>query len=77
MLQSVTGMITRHGLRSLQLEREEAPPIPRQVPATLPVWAVIDSQDLQHIHRALREQQPAIALRLLNDNAVSIGSICG
>ena len=74
MLQSVIGTVNRSGLQSLSFEDEahvRAPGATR----VIAVWAVLDSQELPEIRMAVANSQPARALRLLNDKAVSLGCL--
>ena len=76
MLQSVIATVNRLGLQTLHLEEEAKC---RAIPETslgCSVWAVVDSEDLREVHRALLVADPKTALALLNERAVSIGSLC-
>ena len=75
MLQSVIATVNQHGLQRLRLEDDVTYDSIRAVHPGCSVWAVLDSRDLMQVQRALIASQPATALRLLTDSAISIGSL--
>ena len=73
MLQSFLGTFDRSGLRSLRIEDESQPALVVVKRNTSSFWAVLDSQELPKIYRAVVVGRRAEALRLLAEHAVSIG----
>ncbi|REJ87820.1 MAG: hypothetical protein DWQ34_24565 [Planctomycetota bacterium] len=77
MLQSFIGRFDHSGLRSLRFEPdyEEERRFVGVVPGGF--WAVVDSDELPTIHRALIAGQRQTALELIVDRARSVGRVCG
>lgn len=74
MLQSVIATVNRLGIKSLRLEEEGDSMFRLVVDDAASIWAVVDSADLADVRRVLQAAEPELALRLLSERAVSIGS---
>ena len=75
MLQSVIATVNRLGIESLRLEDDADLSAPRACHGGCSIWAVLDSQDLRDVRKALLAAEPEIALYLLSERAVSMGSL--
>ncbi len=75
MLQSFVGTYDQSGLRSLRLEEANSA-LPWTSPTgAAPFWAVLDSSDVPEICRAVCHGRRRRALRLLNERALTLGSL--
>jgi len=77
MLQSFIGRIDHSGLRSLRIEPayDEEPRLANGMPDGF--WAVVDSEELPPIQRALILGCHGTALKLLVERARSVGRLNG
>lgn len=75
MLQSVIATVNRLGIETLRVEDDADLGAPRAFHGGFSIWAVLDSQDLRDVMRALIAADPKTALYLLNERAVSMGSL--
>lgn len=77
MLQSFIGRFDHSGLRSLRIESDYDEERQFAGAMTGGFWAVVDSEELPTIHRALVAGQRQTALQLIVDRARSVGRVCG
>jgi hypothetical protein len=75
MLQSVIATVSRLGIESLRLEDDADLSVSHAFRGGFSIWAVVDSQDLRVVRQALRAAEPGTAFYLLNERAVSMGSL--
>jgi hypothetical protein len=75
MLQSIIATVNRLGIESLRLEDDTELSVPHACHAGCSIWAVLDSRDLRDVRQALLAAEPETALYLLNQRAVSMGSL--
>lgn len=73
MLQSFFGTFDRSGLRSLRVDDDLCPPILFPKATTASFWAILDSDELPIIHRAVIVGHRGEALQMLAERAVCIG----
>ena len=76
MLQSYIGTIDMSGLRSLRTEECGESVAPLGDPTVVSFWAILDTDQLPEICRALVMGHRGAALSLVTQQAKSLGRIC-
>lgn len=75
MLQAFAGIIDASGLRSLQQDNGRIQPDSNESgTASVPFWAILDTNDATRVLKELLSGNRRRALRLLEEASVSLGS---
>lgn len=76
MLQSFIGTIDTTGLRSLRNEEYVESVVTLEDPDVVRFWAILDTNQLPQIRRALLMGHRGAALNLVEQQAKSLGRLC-